>query len=130
MYKGPYFSAMEYQAKWASKIFNGKLTLPPIDEMINGLQEEYGIRCMVPRMQFPHPDYVKFTDDIARLAGENLDFKSLKDQDYSLYEAFLTTSVISGHFSIENAKEQITEVQAIIAEAKLVGDVTNTFFDI
>lgn len=127
MYKGPYFSVMEHQAKWASKVFSGKISLPTLEEMQKGIQEEHDIRDMNPRMQFPHPDYVKFADDIARLSGENLDLDYLKKQDKSLYEGFLCMSVITGHFSIDNAKEQIMEVQNIIEDSRVVGDVSDIF---
>ncbi len=123
MYKGPYFAVIEYQAKWASKIFSEKLTLPRIEEMISGLQEEYDIRHIIPKTQFPHPDYVKFADSIAKLSGEEINIETLKNKDFDLYQKFLLMSVFPGHFSTENITEQILAVQEVFDRYKLIGDI-------
>lgn len=62
--------------------------------MIQGLKDEYGIRNLVPRMQFSHPDYIALADSTAKLSGENLDLGQLKNHDFALYKKFLAMSVI------------------------------------
>eukprot|EP00929_Paragymnodinium_shiwhaense_P121370 TRINITY_DN9359_c1_g1_i1.p1 TRINITY_DN9359_c1_g1~~TRINITY_DN9359_c1_g1_i1.p1 ORF type:complete len:454 (-),score=80.93 TRINITY_DN9359_c1_g1_i1:332-1693(-) len=57
IYRGPYFAAMELQARWACGVFSGRLPAPSASEVDAGLAIEREIRTKVPRPQFPHGDY-------------------------------------------------------------------------
>ena len=68
MYKGPYFAVMEQQAIFASKMIQGQVSID-IEMCKQELRLEEDIREQVPRPQFPHPEYVKFADDVAKING-------------------------------------------------------------
>lgn len=69
MYKGPFFSIMELQARWAAMIVTGR-AIPPTGALgCDMVSQEQAIRELQPRPQFPHGDYVSFSDSIAREIG-------------------------------------------------------------
>lgn len=69
LYRGPYFSIMELQARWACGVFSGRLPYPSAEEMVAGLEVERRIRSKKPRPQFPHGDYVGMAEVLAKLVG-------------------------------------------------------------
>mmetsp|Transcript_16432 Transcript_16432/g.47579 ORF Transcript_16432/g.47579 Transcript_16432/m.47579 type:complete len:131 (-) Transcript_16432:79-471(-) len=69
IYRGPYFAAMELQARWACGVFSGRLPEPSAEEFSVGLEEERKIRASQPRPQFPHGDYVGMTESLAKHVG-------------------------------------------------------------
>ncbi|CAM9401681.1 unnamed protein product [Chrysoparadoxa australica] len=68
LYRGPYFAAMELQARWAARIWT-RQTLPPSDQALReGVKAALRTRESVPRPQFPS-SYVPMCDALARAAG-------------------------------------------------------------
>lgn len=86
MYRGPYFAAMELQAKWAAAVFSQSLPPPSEEAIQEGIEAEKGIRDQVPRPQFPHGDYVGFCNDLGRELGfqEPWDEQWAKEHDVVL----------------------------------------------
>ncbi|MEZ4754648.1 MAG: hypothetical protein R3A13_10150 [Bdellovibrionota bacterium] len=68
-YKGPYLGTMEMQARLSARIHEQGTSFIDQETYRQGITEEREIRIRSPRPQFPHPDYVAFTDSIAKLAG-------------------------------------------------------------
>lgn len=85
MYRGPYFSTVELQARWACMVFSQKVPAPTPEEMDQGIQAERAIRHVSPRPQFPHGDYVKFSDDIANQMAVLPDWGQLRVDNPELY---------------------------------------------
>lgn len=69
VYRGPYFAAMELQARWACGVFSGRLPEPSEEEVLAGLEKERSVRTQRPRPQFPHGDYVGMTEALACRVG-------------------------------------------------------------
>ena len=70
MYRGPYFTIMELQARWACLAFcYPQLYYPLLSEMQKGVEKERQIRNAHPRPQFPHGDFVSFADQLAHKIG-------------------------------------------------------------
>jgi dimethylaniline monooxygenase (N-oxide forming) len=65
MYKGPYFAAIELQARWAIEVFSGKRTAPSDEYLESGLAQERQIREKSGALQYPHPDFISFAISIA-----------------------------------------------------------------
>ena len=94
VYKGPYFAVLELQATWAARVFSGHIELPEYDRMMTGLiDNDLAIRTSSPRLQFPHPDYVRFADTIATHAGL-LDLKGVEEQDPDAYARLLDVNIV------------------------------------
>jgi dimethylaniline monooxygenase (N-oxide forming) len=86
MYRGPFFAAMELQARMACMTFSGKIPFPTQEMIQEGLLEEKRIREAVPRPQFPHGDYVRFCDDLAKHIGVLPDFEQMKQESPDLFD--------------------------------------------
>eukprot|EP00746_Dinoflagellata_sp_MGD_P029917 gnl/MRDRNA2_/MRDRNA2_170900_c0_seq1.p1 gnl/MRDRNA2_/MRDRNA2_170900_c0~~gnl/MRDRNA2_/MRDRNA2_170900_c0_seq1.p1 ORF type:complete len:503 (-),score=65.26 gnl/MRDRNA2_/MRDRNA2_170900_c0_seq1:162-1670(-) len=69
IYRGPYFAAMELQARWVCGVFSKRLPKPSWAEMELGLKEERRIRAEKPRPQFPHGDYVQLVETLSKHVG-------------------------------------------------------------
>lgn len=69
LYRGPYFAAMELQARWACGVFSGRLPKPSPADVAAGLASERSVRHQRPRPQFPHGDYVGMTEALAKRVG-------------------------------------------------------------
>lgn len=122
MYKGPYFAVMEQQARLAARVLSGSVVLPSLAVMLDGLKREKAIRDARPRLQFPHPEYVHFADEISQCADSFPDLNKFKDTACSLsdsfgkplkddalyleehkseiYERFMTEPVIPSHYNL------------------------------
>lgn len=110
MYKGPYFAVMENQARWATRVLSGVVSLPPIHVMEEGLKKEEAIRKVTPRPQFPHPEYVLFADTIANLGQSFPDLEKLQDCHSTLADAFRSSPIQPTPGSLvllEHRKEEI-----------------------
>ncbi len=68
-YRGPYFPIMELHGRWVARVAAGELPLPSVDEMNVGVEAERRIRNRRPRPQFPHGDFVRLADGLAREVG-------------------------------------------------------------
>jgi dimethylaniline monooxygenase (N-oxide forming) len=88
-YRGPFFGAMELQARWACMAFSGKIPLPSQEEIELGIIEERKIREMQPRPQFPHGDYVGLCEDLAQQIGAAPDLEKIKEEDPKLYKQLM-----------------------------------------
>lgn len=108
MYKGPYFAVMEQQARLAARVFAGTVSLPNVDVMSAGLQREKSIRDAIPRPQFPHPEYVRFADDISKCANSFPDLQKFQDSRCSLAEAF-NRPLNENEMHLEQQKVEIYE---------------------
>jgi cation diffusion facilitator CzcD-associated flavoprotein CzcO len=69
MYRGPYQGVIELQARWAAKVLSGQLPIPSEQTQRDGIALERRIRERVPRLQFPHSDYVGMMADLAEELG-------------------------------------------------------------
>ena len=78
MYRGSYFPTIELQARWVNSLFAKKVDYPTVEAMDKELEIERAIRTAYPRAQFPHENYVQFTDSIAAEIGALPNFKRLK----------------------------------------------------
>lgn len=85
MYRGPFFSTIELQARWACMVFSQKIPVPSLEDMEKGIQFERKIREAIPRQQFPHGDYVNFTDDIAKQAAVLPNWEEIRAENPELY---------------------------------------------
>lgn len=68
MYRGPYFSGIELQARWACAVIAGALPRPGPMELARGIHAARRIRDQRPRPQFPHDD-LELSDRIGRRLG-------------------------------------------------------------
>ena len=76
MYRGPFFGALEAQARWAAATFANPNLTPSVREQIAGVEEARRLRNLTPRPNFPHGDYVGFMDGyyktLSRSVPDNL----------------------------------------------------------
>eukprot|EP01127_Copromyxa_protea_P009610 TRINITY_DN227_c0_g1_i1.p1 TRINITY_DN227_c0_g1~~TRINITY_DN227_c0_g1_i1.p1 ORF type:complete len:498 (+),score=64.12 TRINITY_DN227_c0_g1_i1:27-1520(+) len=114
VYRGPFFAAIELQARWVCSIFSGILDPPSFDEMRSGLEKEKKIREHTPRPQFPHPDYVATVDGLASALkihpGEKLAELNLQ-----------YTPVIPAQFQLTSKSNKVA------ADAKKIVEEVNTY---
>lgn len=68
MYRGPYFSGIELQARWACAVISGAMARPGPTEVAGGIGAARRIRNQRPRPQFPHDD-LELADHIGRRLG-------------------------------------------------------------
>lgn len=94
LYRGPFFGVMELQAKWAAALFANKVSFPERALFDKALAEERQIRVSVPRMQFPHGDYVGLADSIAKELDCLPDPESLKTNNPKLYRQLYEGPVV------------------------------------
>lgn len=85
-YRGPFFAAIELQARWAIGIFTSAIAQPSEEEQRKGIDEERVIRQLHPRPQFPHSTYVAMCEDLAKDAGCLPDLEKIKDKDPDLHK--------------------------------------------
>jgi len=112
-YKGPYFATMELQARFAAKTLSeGGLAIDE-ESYQAGLSEERSIRARRPRPQFPHGDYVAFSDGLARLTGCYPEVTS----DDPMYRHIYGDPVVPAHYrltgpnsDVELARRTITDL--------------------
>jgi len=70
MYRAPYFATIELQGRWCAKVFSKQLPPPKKMKITKGLEEVLEIRHSKCKDANPFPDYVKFSNEIAREIGE------------------------------------------------------------
>jgi hypothetical protein len=68
MYRGPYFSGIELQARWTCAVFAGALPPPSPVEAAQALSAARRIRAQRPRPQFPYDD-LQLADHLGRRIG-------------------------------------------------------------
>ncbi|CAI5941845.1 unnamed protein product [Closterium sp. NIES-65] len=69
MYRGPYFGAMELQARWAAATLSGALPPVPTSTLQEGIEEAREVREQQPRPQFPVWDYVSMCNSLSEALG-------------------------------------------------------------
>ncbi|CAI7887366.1 unnamed protein product [Closterium sp. NIES-53] len=69
MYRGPYFAAMELQARWAAAVLSGALPPVPNSTLQEGIEEARKVREQQPRPQFPVWDYVGTCNSLSEALG-------------------------------------------------------------
>lgn len=109
MYRGPYFAAIELQARWACGVFSGRLSPPVEEEVRAGLEAERRVRNQVPRPQFPHGDYVGMTERLAKLVGVHP--TDLLAEDNPLQKLLVDGPLLPFHYRLVGfgAKPQMAE---------------------
>lgn len=114
LYRGPYFAAMELQARWACGVFSGRLPYPTKDETESGLQAERDIRNKQPRSQFPHGDYVSMVEALAHRVGVHPQ-SILEDKTHHLHKLLYDGPLLPFHYRLTgfSSKPEIAE-QAIL----------------
>jgi len=85
LYRGPFFAAVELQARWVCMAFSNQISLPTHIEIEKGIQQEKEIREATPRPQFPHGNYVGMCEDLAAQIGVLPCLDTLKYKDPILY---------------------------------------------
>ncbi len=100
MYRGPFFGVIELQARMACLTFSGRIPYPTDAQMKEGIETERAIRQMIPRPQFPHGDYVRFSDHLAKQIGVLPDLSRLEQEDPTLYEQLFRGPFTSASFRL------------------------------
>mmetsp|Transcript_43636 Transcript_43636/g.93405 ORF Transcript_43636/g.93405 Transcript_43636/m.93405 type:complete len:190 (+) Transcript_43636:288-857(+) len=121
LYRGPYFAALELQARWACGVFSGRLPAPTEAELAAGLATEKGIRTQVPRPQFPHGDYVSMVEALAQHVGVTPSKTLAAREDPDNTESELGKLLYEGpllpfHFRLEGFKANPEVARAAILE--------------
>lgn len=70
MYKGPYFTIMELQARLLAMLFAGQLSIDQ-DAIREDIAKQQLNRQQEDKVQFPHGDFLGFADDLAGIIGSN-----------------------------------------------------------
>ncbi|HET7015521.1 MAG TPA: FAD-dependent oxidoreductase [Streptosporangiaceae bacterium] len=109
MYRGPYFSGIELQARWACAVIAGVLPPPSTSESEQAINAARGLRAQRPRPQFPYDD-LQLADRIGRRLGV------LPTEDSDSGEWYWNLPVVPAHYrmlgphsSPDFARGQITE---------------------
>eukprot|EP01133_Synstelium_polycarpum_P016948 gene16948-20161_t len=84
VFRGPFFGLVELQARWATLVLSGAIPAPTASEIQSGVEAQSLIR-QSPRQQFPYPDYINFSDDLAAQIGVLPNFEQLKVSDPELH---------------------------------------------
>jgi dimethylaniline monooxygenase (N-oxide forming) len=117
-YKGPFFGAIELQARLAAALLSGRNEIN--NENYNAqIAKELEIRNGLPRPQFPRADYVGFCDSLAKELGC---FPELDASD-PLYQEVVSGPVIPAHYRLKGvgAKEELA--------SSLIQDLNTCFFE-
>lgn len=108
MYRGPYFAAMELQARWACGVFSGRLPTPTLEDCLEGQKEARAIREQRPRPQFPHGDYTGMADELAMYVGVR-PAKMLEDNAHPMQKALYEGPLLPFHYRLDGfgAKQRL-----------------------
>lgn len=124
LYRGPYFSILELQARWSMALFSGRCTAPTDEQFRTGLELEMSIRTSLPRPQFPHGDYIGLSDDIADEIGVKPSLSLIKETNPALYALLYNNPVVPSHYRFfglnsraEIAKTVLDEVDHLMRPA-------------
>ncbi|RMZ95236.1 flavin-containing monooxygenase [Brachionus plicatilis] len=98
---GSFYTGDELQAYWANRVFNGKISLPSRDVMLNEIQKEEQKRNKNRRSQYPYGNYTVMVDKLAKECGLLPNFEAIKKQDEHLYELLWNSGVNSNSFFLE-----------------------------
>jgi len=98
MYRGPYFAAIELQARWVAAVFCGSVNEPSSTEKKIGIEKELKLREIKPRPQFPRPNYVYMCDETARRIGV---YPANELKNSEMKEKLLQGPLIPAHFRLQ-----------------------------
>lgn len=115
LYRGPYFAAMELQARWACGVFSGRLPLPSKAELEAGLEAERSVRGQQPRPQFPHGDYVSMTEALARRVGVHPG-EILASESHPLRQLLYDGPLLPFHYRLVGFGAQVDLAEGAIRE--------------
>lgn len=117
-YRGPYFPIMELHGRWIARVACGELPLPPLAELEAGIEIERGIRNRRPRPQFPHGDFVRLADGLAREIGAYPSCEAAA----GLAERLNQGPVVAPHFRLcgPNAKPELATRTILSTPAPLL----------
>lgn len=115
LYRGPYFAAMELQARWACGVFSGRLPPPSLEELEAGLDAEREVREQRPRPQFPHGDYVGMTEALAQRIGVH-PTDILADEAHPLHSLLFEGPLLPFHYRLAGFGAQPALAEAAIRE--------------
>eukprot|EP00939_MAST-03C_sp_MAST-3C-sp1_P000597 g597.t1 len=99
MYRGPYFAAIELQARWICGVFSGRLERPNVQEMQRARRRSRAIRHERPRRQFPCADYCGMIEYLAHRVGVRPK-KILNDTEHPLYDHLKFGPVLPFHYRL------------------------------
>jgi len=121
-YRGPYFPIMELHGRWIARVVSGEIPPPALAQMTAGVEIERAIRNRRPRPQFPHGDYVRLADGLAREIGAYPEGPEVADLAPRLAEA----PVVSAHFRLlgPNAKPDLARRTIASTPAPLLDGAT------
>ncbi|GAB4222911.1 MAG: hypothetical protein Tsb005_16230 [Gammaproteobacteria bacterium] len=123
MYRGPFFTTIELQARWAVAVLAGKINYPTQTEMEQGIQEERKIREEVPRMQFPHGNFVEYADRLAHEIGVMPDESRWYDSTLPIISAQYRLRGLGAKPDI--AEQILQEAQTYIRNSQVYTSQTN-----
>jgi dimethylaniline monooxygenase (N-oxide forming) len=85
--KEPALIFIELQARWVSKLFNGKVKLPDRQKFITGLNKERLLRDCEYRAKYSRfSNLPSYTDEISEEINSKPDFEKINTEDPSLYK--------------------------------------------
>ena len=102
MFRGPYWTIIDFQARWTTAIFSGNIPMPSISEQQIGIGTQHHIRNQHPRPQFPHADPVGAADDLAK--------------DLGLISSDITDIVLATHYQIGGPDPAVIAEYNVIVE--------------
>jgi len=114
---GLYFNGCELQAKWASKVFSGKLNLPSREKMSQFIDKEIQKRNKKRRSQYPYGSHVSLSDSIANEMDLLPDFDDMRIKNPKHFDMLWNKAMISAHFAFKDnrnsALDMINEINVM-----------------
>jgi dimethylaniline monooxygenase (N-oxide forming) len=97
-----FFPAIELQARWASLVFNRKISLPLKEIMFNAILKEKELRKLGTNERAPrYNGFVKFSDEIAKEINEIPDFEKVRFENPRLFTILWEGPLSAVHFVLE-----------------------------
>lgn len=116
--RGFFFPGAELQAKWACKVFGGKISLGSKTEMREQTASIHDKRIEVQSLglQFPYGSYVDLVDSLANKLNLLPDFESLKRNNPYVYEMLWSNACLPFHFMFNDNYDKTLELLKEVEE--------------
>ncbi|MCP3658858.1 MAG: NAD(P)-binding domain-containing protein [Bacteroidetes bacterium] len=100
LYRGTYWGILEMQARWATRVFSKRISLPKEDIIYKDLYLQYRDRHLSPKPHFPNGDYVDRMDFIAKQIGVFPQISIYKRTDSELYNNLIKNALTPHQFRL------------------------------